>query len=224
MTGPWMRTLLTAGCLLTSPVLAADAGFVRLESQLQAGAVRVLFTGAQIRPGLILTCAHCCRAAGGLGGRVVVHVLGDTVWRPYRSVSGTVACFDLALDVGLVVLDDPAAIPVVYVLAPRGTTIQEGDGVFAYRWRKEPEQLIPVAGQITRVNPYLGAPTLETNTPPESGESGGPLVRIDTREIIGVTSAVDVTRQRGLYSGLEAIYQLLDQCQPALERASRRGH
>jgi hypothetical protein len=87
--------------------------------------------------------------------------------------------------------------------------------VIAFRWRGAPEHLLSVAGQVTRVNPFLGPSTLETNTPPQSGESGAPLVLASSSEIVGVTSAVDMSFQRGVYSGLEAIYQLLDQCGPA---------
>lgn len=203
---------------------AAEPGFVRVEAFLRGGKVRVLFTGAQIRPGLILTCAHCCRSAGGRGARVRVHVLDEERWRPHRTVIGTVQCFDSSTDVGLVRLDDPDAVSAVYVLAPRGTTVQPGEGIYAYRWSSDPERLVPVAGKITRVNPYVGAPTLETDTQPQSGESGGPLVLIHRLEIIGVTSAADMTLRRGIYSGLEAIYQLLDTCEPEESAVLQSGH
>lgn len=217
MCRPWMRTLLKATCcvafLNAQAYGSADSGFVRIEAA-PSSQVRVLFLGAQIRPGLILTCAHCCRNAGGLGVRVRLHVLEDQTLRPYRTVWGRVACYDLDSDIGLVRLDDPDAIFKAYALAPRGTDVRPGDGVVAYRWRGAPEHLLSVMGQVTRANPFLGPPTLETNTPPQSGESGAPLVLASSLEIVGVTSAVDPGSQRGIYGGLDAIYRLLDQCAP----------
>jgi hypothetical protein len=219
-----MRTLLKfAWCvaLLTPPAYGGgvDTGFVRIEAA-PFSRVRVLFMGAQIRPGLILTCAHCCRNAGGPGARVQLHVLEDRTLQPYRTEKGRVWCYDSNSDIGLVRLDNPTAISTVYALAPRETELRAGDGVIAYHWRGAPEHLLSVAGHVLRVNPFLGPPTLETNTPPQSGESGAPLVLTSSLEIVGVTSAVDTSFQRGIYGGLEAIYLLLDKCESAPERSA----
>lgn len=209
------RRVLVLVALLAFPGLAAradDLGIVRISARVEEGRAIVSFNGAQIGRGLILTCGHCCRSAGGRGGRVTVHILAGGSWKPSRSVEGTVLCFDFEADCGLIRLDDPDALKAVYVLAPRGTRIEPGDDIYAFQWRRPEERLAPLRGRVTRVNPYLGPSVIETTTIPRPGESGGPLILTERREIIGVTSAADTHLQRGIYCGLESIYQLLDLC------------
>lgn len=211
--------------LVAFPVAAAtagDLGFVRVEAKIEQRRAIVTFNGAQIGRGLILTCAHCCQSAGGRGAPVTVQVLAEGTWKPHRTVTGKVWCYDPKADCGLIRLDDPDAIGTAYVLAPRGTKVETGQIVYALRWRRASQDMSALRGQITRVNPFLGPPTIETTTTPQPGESGGPLILAERRQIVGVTSALHLELQRGIYCGLEPIYDLLDECgQTALVEAMR---
>lgn len=191
---------------------ADDLGFVRIEARIEQGRAIVAFNGAQIGRGLILTCAHCCQSAGGRGAAVSVHILAAGSWKPYRTVRGTVLCYDPAADCGLIRLEDPDALATAYVLAPRQTVMRPGDAVHAFHWDSSTEALNPVRGQIMRMNPYLGSPVIETSTAPRPGDSGGPLILAERRQIVGVTSALNLELQRGIYCGLDPIWQLIDGC------------
>ena len=208
--------------LPSAAMWADDLGFVRVDAKIEEGRAIVAFNGAQIGRGLILTCAHCCQSAGGRGAPVTVHVLAEGTWKPRRTVKGKVWCYDPKADCGLIRLDDPDAIGTAYVLAPRGTKVEPGQVVYALRWRHASQDMSAIRGEITRVSPFLGPPTIETTTAPQPGESGGPLILAERRQIVGVTSALHLELRRGIYCGLEPIYNLLDECgQTALvERAN----
>ncbi|MCC7421058.1 MAG: trypsin-like peptidase domain-containing protein [Planctomycetaceae bacterium] len=198
--------------LAWNSAVAEDLGFVRIEARIEQGRAIVAFNGAQIGRGLILTCAHCCQSAGGRGAAVSVQILAAGTWKPYRTVRGVVLCYDPASDCGLIRLEDPDALATAYVLAPRRTVMQPGDEVHAFRWQASSESLSPVRGEITRMNPYVGSPVIETSTAPRPGDSGGPLILAERRQIVGVTSALNLELQRGIYCGLDPIWQLIDRC------------
>lgn len=191
---------------------AEDLGFVRIEARVEQGRAIIAFNGVQIGRGLILTCAHCCQSAGGRGAGVSVHILTAGSWKSSRTVRGTVLCYDPAADCGLIRLEDPDALATAYALAPRRTVMRPGDEVHAFHWEALTESLSPVRGQITRLNPYLGSPVIETSTAPRLGDSGGPLILAGRRQIVGVTSALNLELQRGIYCGLDPIWQLIDDC------------
>lgn len=208
------RWLLPACLLLVvAPVSAADLGFVRIRTT-QPNGDMVYFTGTHITQDVILSCGHCCRAAGGPNGRVDVFILDEKTWMPYRQTTATVICLNHEADVGLLKFDVAQSLKTAYKLAPRGHKVEAGDPVIAYTWRPEnrSERLISERRSVTRVNRYLGPANIETTGLPQGGDSGGPLVQEKSRWIIGVTSAADQRDRRGLYCGLSPIYDLLDRC------------
>ncbi len=65
--------------------------------------------------------------------------------------------------------------------------------------------------RVTALDKYKGASTIECTGVPVQGRSGGGLFN-KNGEIVGVCIAADTDSQRGLYSGLLAVHELLDAC------------
>lgn len=210
------RNVLTKAMLvwgaMTATSAAKDVAIVRLEAKGENGRVLVLSTGTHIGNGLILTCAHCCKASGGRGAKAVAHIPSSKTLVVQRTVPVTVMCYDRDADVGLMVCDDKEAIDTSYELAPRGYELRAGSRVHIYGWNGggKAETLFSAEQKITRVNPYMGAANIEITGVPRQGMSGGPLVTADDLLIVGVAVAADPMNNRGIYCGLEPIYKLLE--------------
>ena len=65
-----------------------------------------------------------------------------------------------------------------------------------------------LACQVTAVNRFLGAGTIECTGQPEQGRSGGPLFN-KSGEVVGICSLADLRGQKGIYASTEGIRKFL---------------
>lgn len=208
---------MTAGliCLLgTGTGIAAeetDLGIVRVVAA-PPGKGTAQFTATHLGQGLLLTCGHCCKFAGGPQAPVTVQILHLRDRRPYRTTSGRVICYDGEVDVGFVQLDDPNALTTAYRLAPADFATPLGAAVLQYGWSAETVQLKSVRTIITYVNLFDGPANLETRDHPHPGDSGAPLVDLKTGQVIGVTTGVDAWERFGVHCGIAPIHDLMTRC------------
>lgn len=188
-----------------------ELGIVRVSVAALDGHGRSYSTGTHLGHGLIVTCGHCAETAR-YGEPARIDLLESVWWTPDRTVNGKFVYSDPHSDLGLIQLDRGHGLTTQYQLAPRGYSIEVGDEVIAYDWSHgaTPERLYSVARHVTHVNRYLGPSNIETTGQPLPGSSGGPLILRKNGLIIGVTSGALIGEDRGLYTGLEAIYQALD--------------
>lgn len=202
--------LLSASSFIPRDVASDELGIVRIKAELSDIAT-AYFTGTHIGDGLILTCGHCCESKRR---DVEVRILSerDQTWS--RNVRGVIVCYDHDADVGLIQLERNHGLRAAYQLAPRGFRLYRGDEVVACDWRdfNDQEQLYAVNSRITGINLYMAPDNIETTSMPRDGASGGPLFMRHSRRIIGVTTAANIDDRRGIHTGLEPIYRLLEQC------------
>lgn len=86
---------------------------------------------------------------------------------------------------------------------------KEGDHVFSLGCGggRDPEKF---QTRVTGVNRYKGPDTLDCSGSPEQGRSGGGLFNLKN-ELVAVCFGDQASDNRGIYSGLKPIYQLLDE-------------
>lgn len=152
---------------------------------------------------LILTCGHIFRNVAK-EGMVEVDVF-DADRRPEKYI-GKVVKYDLASDVGLVLINTDAALSSVGLAkleAPLSTgekvmSIGCGGGELPSR-----EELA-----VTAVNRYDGPDNIECTGLPVQGRSGGGLFR--GKEVVGVCIAADPDNRRGVYAALKPIYAIVE--------------
>lgn len=156
------------------------------------------------RPGrtVILTCGHIFRE---LKKDSTIEV---DIFDAGRSESyvGTLIDFDSEADVGLIAIPTSNEIPRVQVAA-REEAARKGQHVTSIGCgggESPTEQKL----NVTALNRYLGPDNIECTGVPIQGRSGGGLFNADGR-VIGVCIAADPKEQRGLYSGLQCIHDLL---------------
>lgn len=153
---------------------------------------------------LIVTCGHIFRGFTE-GSQIEVNLFEG---EREHSHLGRLVKFDLEADVGLVEIDGARDLSAAVV----ARDIQRAN---------EQESVISIGcsgGQpptrqdlvVTAVNPYLGPENLECTGIPVQGRSGGGLFRT-SGELVGICIAADPARKRGVYAGLKAIHDLLDQ-------------
>jgi thiol-disulfide isomerase/thioredoxin len=152
----------------------------------------------------ILTCGHIFRGFTD-GSRIEVDVF--TSAGPV-TFAGELLKFDLASDVGLVAIACDSALPVVPVATvSQGVEVQDAVVSIGCSGGELPtrQQLA-----VTALNPFTGPATTECTGVPVVGRSGGGLFR-DSGELVGICIASDEPNQRGIYAGLEAVHELLDE-------------
>jgi S1-C subfamily serine protease len=152
----------------------------------------------------ILTCGHIFRK---LDDKSVIEV--DVFHgAKHETFVGRVLRYDLEADVGLLWIPTTRTLPVAEV-AGLPTTPSVGQHVFSVGCSggEPPSKL---QHRVTALNRYLGPDNVECTGVPIQGRSGGGLFDTAGR-LIGVCIAADQRDQRGLYSGLKPIHELLDQ-------------
>lgn len=209
-----MRGLCWVACLLlaVSSVCAEDLAIVRVNTRPEPGQGASLFTATHLGNGVLLTCGHCCRAAGGPGAKVDIQILSAADWKPYRSAPATVSCQNDAADVGVMLFDHRDAMRAACTLAPRDYDVEVGTPVVVYTWSPTGKQLRSIPTAITNVNLFRGAPNLETKQAPVPGDSGAPLILRGDRLVIGVTTGADYWSRFGVHAGLNAVHDVLQRC------------
>jgi S1-C subfamily serine protease len=164
-------------------------------------------TVVESRPGrtLIITCGHIFRQLDQTSKvEVDLFEAGQA-----RTHVGTVVRFNLESDVGLVSVPTSAAVAST-TIAPPGYEVQKADRVACVGCSggNDPtrEQLT-----VTAVNKYSGPDNIECTGIPVQGRSGGGLFDTEGR-LIGVCVAADQEAQRGFYSHVFTVHDLLDEC------------
>lgn len=209
---PVIKVLCALPLLLIGAGNLDEVAVVRIEARSADGTQIVLSTGTHIGNGVILTCGHCCRTAGGRGAKAVAHIFSARTLSRSRTVPITVLCYDRAGDAGLMKFDQPDILKSRLMLAPRRQEVEVGELVRVYGWKGtgRSEQLYTLRQQVVSLNLFVGPDNIETTGVPIPGASGGPLVTMSDDLIIGITSAADVTYGQGVYCGLEPIYKLFE--------------
>lgn len=152
----------------------------------------------------ILTCAHIFKEFTD-DSRIEVDVFERGGVTPYTA--GLIK-FDDASDLGLISIPTTNVVPRVRVggtaAAPR---VGEMVAAIGCSGGSEPTRQ---QSKVTDIDKYEGPHNVLCTGVPVRGRSGGGLFN-EKGEIIGVCSAADEREQRGFYSGLLAIHQLLDE-------------
>jgi S1-C subfamily serine protease len=152
----------------------------------------------------ILTCGHIFRK---LDDKSVIEV--DVFHgEKHETFVGRVLRYDLEADVGLLWIPTTRTLPVAAV-SGLPTAPNVGQHVFSVGCSggDPPSKL---QHRVTALNRYLGPDNVECTGVPIQGRSGGGLFDTSGR-LVGVCIAADQRDQRGLYSGLKPIHELLDQ-------------
>lgn len=153
---------------------------------------------------LILTCGHIFRHLDDKGiVEVELFPNGD---KPVMYI-GKVLHFDLDSDVGLVVIPTTEPLSVIS-LASINEPLQVGDSLRSIGCSGGDEPTTEIV-EVTSVNKYDGPDNIECTGLPVPGRSGGGLFR--GTELVGICIAADPKDRRGVYTGLNPVYDLLEQ-------------
>lgn len=186
------------------PALAAS---VRLRGRDASGLNYGSGTIIDCRDGrvMILTCGHIFRE---LKSDSVLEVDLFTA-QGMKTLAGKPIKHNLESDVGLLVVQTDLPVTAARV-APAGTKLAPGVTVQSVGCGGGDDPTLQTI-KVTTLNRYLGPDNVECSGVPVQGRSGGGLFTKDGL-VVGVCSAADHHDQRGLYAGLKAIHELLDQC------------
>jgi thiol-disulfide isomerase/thioredoxin len=165
---------------------------------------------------LVLTCGHIFRDSQGKKP-VTVDLFGPGA---PRQVAGEVISYDLARDVGLVLIHPQGPVSVAR-LAPSDYRVQPGMPVVGVGCNGGD---FPTAqhSQITNLNGIQGPPNLQVAGEPVVGRSGGGLFTSEGY-VIGVCNAADPKYKEGLFAALGSICAELDRQQMAFIYQSPMG-
>ena len=154
---------------------------------------------------MILTCGHIFRELKSDS------VLEVDLFTPQgmKTLAGKPVRHNLESDVGLLVVQTDLPVSAARV-APAGTKLAPGVTVQSVGCGGGDDPTLQTI-KVTTLNRYLGPDNVECSGVPVQGRSGGGLFTKDGF-VVGVCSAADHHDQRGLYAGLKAIHELLDQC------------
>lgn len=153
---------------------------------------------------LILTCGHIFRNLEQQGViEVDLFTQGD---KPVTYI-GKVLHYDLDADVGLVVIPTTEPLSVIS-LASMNEPLEVGDTVRSIGCSGGDLPTTEVI-EVTAVNKYDGPDNIEGTGLPVPGRSGGGLFR--GQQLVGVCIAADPKDRRGVYTGLNPIYDILEQ-------------
>lgn len=152
----------------------------------------------------ILTCGHIFRKIDDKP-LIEVDIFNGT---KHETTVGHVLRYDLERDVGLIWIPTARPLPVAAIAGlSNATTV--GQHVFSIGCSAG-DPPTKLQHRVTCLNRYNGPDNIECTGVPVQGRSGGGLFDTAGR-LIGVCIAADQRDQRGLYSGLQPIHDLLDQ-------------
>ena len=152
----------------------------------------------------ILTCGHIFRKIDDKP-LIEVDIFNGT---KHETTVGHVLRYDLERDVGLIWIPTARTLPVAAIAGlSNATTV--GQHVFSIGCSAG-DPPTKLQHRVTCLNRYNGPDNIECTGVPVQGRSGGGLFDTAGR-LIGVCIAADQRDQRGLYSGLQPIHDLLDQ-------------
>ncbi len=172
---------------------------------LNLGSGTVIFS----EPGtsIILTCGHIFR---NLEADSTIEVDLFVNNAKTETLVGQPIKYDQKSDLGLILLPTPEAVVAARV-APGEFVMQEKMRVVTVGCGGGEDPTVQ-RQSITALNRYVGPANVECTGVPVQGRSGGGLFA-ESGEVIGVCTAADPRDSRGLYAGLKAVQELLDQCQ-----------
>lgn len=152
----------------------------------------------------ILTCGHIFRKIDDKP-LIEVDIFNGA---KHETTVGHVLRYDLERDVGLIWIPTARPLPVAPIAGlSNATTV--GQHVFSIGCSAG-EPPTKLQHRVTCLNRYNGPDNIECTGVPVQGRSGGGLFDTAGR-LIGVCIAADQRDQRGLYSGLQPIHDMLDQ-------------
>lgn len=152
----------------------------------------------------ILTCGHIFRKIDDKP-LIEVDIFNGT---KHETTVGHVLRYDLERDVGLIWI--PTARPLPFAaIAGLSNDTAVGQHVFSIGCSAG-DPPTKLQHRVTCLNRYNGPDNIECTGVPVQGRSGGGLFDTAGR-LIGVCIAADQRDQRGLYSGLQPIHDLLDE-------------
>lgn len=152
----------------------------------------------------ILTCGHIFRKIDDKP-LIEVDIFNGT---KHETTVGHVLRYDLERDIGLIWIPTARPLPVAAIAGlSNATTV--GQHVFSIGCSAG-EPPTKLQHRVTCLNRYNGPDNIECTGVPVQGRSGGGLFDTAGR-LIGVCIAADQRDQRGLYSGLQPIHDMLDQ-------------
>ena len=154
----------------------------------------------------ILTCGHIFRKVDDKP-LIEVDLFNGT---KHETTVGHVLRYDLERDVGLIWIPTARPLPVAAIAGLSDATTV-GQHVFSIGCSAG-DPPTKLQHRVTCLNRYNGPDNIECTGVPVQGRSGGGLFDTAGR-LIGVCIAADQRDQRGLYSGLQPIHDLLDQVQ-----------
>ncbi len=152
----------------------------------------------------ILTCGHIFRKIDDKP-LIEVDIFNGT---KHETTIAHVMRYDLERDVGLIWIPTARPLPVAPIAGlSNATTV--GQHVFSIGCSAG-DPPTKLQHRVTLLNRYNGPDNIECTGVPVQGRSGGGLFDTAGR-LIGVCIAADQRDQRGLYSGLQPIHDLLDE-------------
>lgn len=154
---------------------------------------------------LVLTCGHIFRRLDQKSSVEVDVFFGDR----HKTFVGKVQKFDLDADIGLVRI--AADLLPVCRVAPPKTLLKKNLSVETVGCSGGERPTVQIQF-ITAINRYMGPDNIQCSVVPMQGRSGGGLFARNG-QLIGVCAAADPKYREGLYAGLKAIHQFLDECQ-----------
>lgn len=152
----------------------------------------------------ILTCGHIFRKIDDKP-LIEVDIFNGT---KHETTVGHVLSYDLERDIGLIWIPTARPLPVAAIAGlSNTTTVSQHVFSIGCSAGDPPTKL---QHRVTCLNRYNGPDNIECTGVPVQGRSGGGLFDTAGR-LIGICIAADQRDQRGLYSGLQPIHDMLDQ-------------
>lgn len=150
----------------------------------------------------ILTCGHIFRKIDDKP-LIEVDLFNGT---KHETTVGHVLSYDLERDIGLLWIPTARTLPVAPV-AGLSSAPTVGQHVFSIGCSSG-DPPTKLQHRVTHLNRYNGPDNIECTGVPVQGRSGGGLFDASGR-LIGVCIAADQRDQRGLYSGLQPVHEML---------------
>jgi S1-C subfamily serine protease len=175
---------------------------VTIDGHINLGSGTIVF--CENGQALIVTCGHIFRGSTP-DSQIEVNLFDIPNAKP---LYGKLVKFDAESDVGLIAIESDRPLPFVAVARDvQKAQVQEPVINIGCSGGQDPttEELV-----VTAVNPYIGPDNLECTGVPVQGRSGGGLFRT-SGELVGVCIAADPQRKRGVYAGLLAVHELLEE-------------
>lgn len=184
------------------PMAASVRLKVTINGNINLGSGTIIESGQGVAR--IVTCGHIFR---DFNQSSTIEVDISPARQP-QVLSGELIKYDLDSDVGLLQVAASETLPTspvaraMQAARPADRVVSIGCSGGQPPTREELE--------VTAINPYIGPENLECTGIPVQGRSGGGLFKT-TGELIGICIAADPKRERGVYAGLGAVHNLLQQ-------------